>query len=54
MKNKELKEYDSSPDKECEGRCDRKIIRTDNGPVIVCNSCKRVVMDNRIKRFKDI
>lgn len=31
----------------CEGMCDRKVIMCDNGPVIVCDGCGRVVMDNR-------
>jgi hypothetical protein len=33
--------------KECEMKCQRDIIRTKNGPVIVCHGCKRIVMDNR-------
>ena len=33
--------------KECQMKCDRKVIMTKNGPVIVCDGCKRVVMDNR-------
>jgi hypothetical protein len=31
----------------CESKCDRKVIMTKDGPVIVCNGCMRVVMDNR-------
>ena len=33
--------------KECQMKCDRKVIMTKNGPVIVCDGCKRIVMDNR-------
>ncbi len=33
--------------KECEMKCDRDVIMTKQGPVIVCKSCKRIVMDNR-------
>jgi hypothetical protein len=33
--------------KECEMKCQRDIIRTKTGPVIVCHSCKRIVIDNR-------
>ena len=33
--------------KDCEGKCDRTVIMTKDGPVIACNACKRIVMDNR-------
>jgi hypothetical protein len=33
--------------KECEMKCQRDVIRTKTGPVIVCHGCKRIVMDNR-------
>jgi hypothetical protein len=33
--------------KECQMKCDRKVIMTKKGPVIVCNGCMRIVMDNR-------
>ena len=36
--------------KECEMKCDRDVIMTKQGPVIVCHACKRVVMDNRDKK----
>ena len=32
----------------CEGNCDRKVIRTSEGTVIVCDYCNRVVMDRRM------
>lgn len=36
--------------KECEMKCDRDVIMTKQGPVIVCHACKRIVMDNRDKK----
>jgi hypothetical protein len=33
--------------KDCQGRCDRKVVLTKEGPLIVCNGCSRIVMDNR-------
>lgn len=33
--------------KDCESQCDRKVLMTTNGPIIVCNGCSRIVMDNR-------
>lgn len=33
--------------KHCEGKCDRKVIMTKEGPVVACNACKRIVIDNR-------
>ena len=33
--------------KECEMKCERRDIMMSNGPVVVCEGCKRIVMDNR-------
>jgi hypothetical protein len=33
--------------KDCQMKCNRDIIMTKEGPVIVCHGCKRIVMDNR-------
>jgi hypothetical protein len=33
--------------KDCEGRCQREVIRTEDGTVIICKGCDRIVMDNR-------
>lgn len=33
--------------KDCEMKCDRDVIMTKDGPVVVCKACKRIVMDNR-------
>lgn len=35
--------------KDCEMKCDRDIIMTKDGPVIICKGCMRIVMDNRQK-----
>jgi len=43
----DLSEYCPVGTKDCEGKCDRNVVMTKDGPVIVCNACKRVVMDNR-------
>lgn len=44
-------EDDFAPEgtKECEMKCDRAVIITKSGPVIVCHGCKRIVIDNREK-----
>jgi len=31
----------------CQGKCDTEARRTKSGIVVVCNGCKRVVIDNR-------
>ena len=35
--------------KDCEMKCDRDIIMTKDGSVIICKGCMRIVMDNRQK-----
>lgn len=35
--------------KYCESKCDRVVVVTKEGPVIACNYCKRIVIDNREK-----
>jgi hypothetical protein len=42
-----LKDFAPVGTKECQSKCDREVLMTRKGPVIVCNACKRVVMDNR-------
>lgn len=34
---------------ECKMKCQRDVIITKEGPVIVCHGCKRIVIDNREK-----
>lgn len=31
----------------CEGKCDRKVINTKEGSILVCDGCNRIVIDNR-------
>jgi len=33
--------------KQCEMKCQRDVLLTKDGPVIVGHGCKRIVMDNR-------
>jgi hypothetical protein len=33
--------------KDCEMKCERNVIMTKQGPVIVCYGCNRIVIDNR-------
>ncbi len=35
--------------KDCEMKCNRDVIMTREGSVIVCHGCMRIVMDNRDK-----
>lgn len=35
--------------KDCKGICDRKVVVTKDGPVVICDGCIRIVMDNRNK-----
>ncbi len=46
-KSDPLDKYSPVGTKWCEGKCDRQIIVTENGPVITCNGCNRIVIDNR-------
>jgi hypothetical protein len=42
-----LKDFAPVGKKDCQGVCDREVIVTKDGPIIICNGCKRIVMDNR-------
>ena len=33
--------------KDCQGVCDRDVLMTKTGPVVICKGCMRIVMDNR-------
>jgi hypothetical protein len=44
---KELRKYAPVGTTFCEGECLRKVVMTPEGPVVVCDGCKRVVIDNR-------
>lgn len=40
-----IKEYTPIGKKDCQGVCDREVIVTKDGPIVVCHGCKRIVMD---------
>lgn len=42
-----LDKYAPVGTKDCDGQCDRNVLMTPEGPVIVCDGCDRIVMDNR-------
>ena len=42
-----LNEFAQVNTKDCQNMCERDVIMTKNGPVIICHVCKRIVMDNR-------
>jgi hypothetical protein len=39
----DIREYAPPGTKDCESNCDREVIMTKKGPIIVCHFCKRVV-----------
>lgn len=45
----DLSKYTPVGKKDCQGMCDRKVVPTKDGVVIVCDGCNRIVMDNRDK-----
>ena len=49
MKPKKIKLEQFAPQgtKNCEAKCNREIVVTKQGPVIVCFGCNRIVIDNR-------
>ena len=40
-----INKYAKVGEKFCEGVCDRKTINTPDGPMLVCDGCKRIVID---------
>jgi hypothetical protein len=42
---KPLKDYAQQGTKDCESNCEREVILTPKGPVIVCHFCERVVRE---------
>ena len=46
-KRKPLRDFAPVGKKECESKCEREVAMTPEGPVVVCNSCMRIVIDNR-------
>ena len=47
--NTKLRPKDYAPvgTKQCESKCEREVVMTPKGPLVICNGCKRVVIDNR-------
>jgi hypothetical protein len=45
-----LNEFAPVNTKDCQNMCERDVLMTKNGPVIICHGCKRIVMDNRNDR----
>lgn len=37
--------YAKVGEKFCEGVCDRKMIETKDGPMLVCDGCRRIIID---------
>lgn len=33
--------------KYCEGNCDTHVVPTPTGPLVVCEGCKRIIIDKR-------
>lgn len=44
-----LEEYTPVGKKDYQGVCNREVVMTKDGPLIICHGCKRIVMDNRNK-----
>ncbi len=42
-----LKNFAEVNTKSCEGKCEREVIPTKDGPVIICHGCNRIVIDCR-------
>jgi hypothetical protein len=45
-----LNEFAPVNTKDCQNMCERDVLMTKQGPVIICHACKRIVMDNRNDR----
>lgn len=40
---KSIKEYAPQGEKDCESNCNRQVVITNEGPIIVCHYCERIV-----------
>jgi len=49
MENREvdLRNFAKVGEKHCESKCNRQVILTKEGAVIVCNGCNRILIDKR-------
>lgn len=48
-KEEPLKDFAPVGTKDCKSVCDREVVMTKDGPVVICQGCMRIVMDNRKK-----
>lgn len=48
-KSDRWKTYAPAGTKPCKGICDCDVVFADGKPIVVCNGCKRIVIDNRDK-----
>jgi len=48
-RKKSLRDYAPQGTKRCDNKCEREVVMTPNGPLVVCHGCMRVVIDNREK-----
>jgi ribosomal protein S27E len=44
-----LDEFAPFGTKDCQNKCEREVVMSRAGVVIICKACKRIVMDNRNK-----
>lgn len=44
----DLKDFLPIEKGDCKRQCERQVIKTKTGPIVVCFGCKRIIMDNRI------
>lgn len=49
VKNSNIRNYAPVGKKDCQGMCNREVVMTKTGPLIICHGCERIVMDNRDK-----
>jgi hypothetical protein len=47
---KNIKDFAPIMTRACQGVCDREVLMTKEGPVVVCNGCMKILIDNRDKK----
>jgi len=45
--SKPVREYAPQGTKDCESNCEREVVMSPKGPVIVCHFCERIVREIR-------
>lgn len=40
-----MKDYKPIDSGECQMKCDRKVLMAKEGPIIVCDGCKRIIIN---------